>query len=372
MNIKTLEITNFRSFNHFEVEGFGGVNLITGKNNSGKSTLLEAIRILTTEGSPSTLWSILDYREELDSRLDDSERSVTPEGFTAFCSFFRGFPTLAECANSAFSIRSDSRNIGESRYINATIRWFTETFDSGQPGRQLIPATEDLFGETSAIPALEVESSNRLRRIRIDRPFRYRRSLGDVAEVTTPCTYLDPFSSRSTSHLAALWDSIALREAEKDVVDALRLISPDIEAVNMIGGEGGARSRTAIAKSNQYSHPVPLRSFGDGVNRLFGLILSLSCARNGVLLVDEIENGLHHSVLVNVWRTIFRLAGKFNVQVFATSHSWDCVQAFQEAAIEAPEEGTLIRLSRKGDALFSTVFKEADLQIATRERIELR
>jgi predicted ATP-dependent endonuclease of OLD family len=89
-----------------------------------------------------------------------------------------------------------------------------------------------------------------------------------------------------------------------------------------------------------------LRTFGDGVNRLFGVILSLCNARNGVLLVDEIENGLHYSVQTEIWRTIFRLANTLNVQVFATSHSWDCVRAFQEAASESPQDGVLVRLSK--------------------------
>lgn len=73
-----------------------------------------------------------------------------------------------------------------------------------------------------------------------------------------PCVYLDPFSSRSTSQLANMWDAVALTSAESDVVKALRVASPDIEAVSMIGGEASAnRNRTAIVKSSKYSHPVP-------------------------------------------------------------------------------------------------------------------
>lgn len=140
----------------------------------------------------------------------------------------------------------------------------------------------------------------------------------------------------------------------------------------MIGSDSSSRSRTAIAKNKTFPHPVPIKSFGDGVNRLFGLILSLTSAKGGILLVDEIENGLHYSILNNVWTTIFKMARKLNVQVFATSHSWDCIDAFQKAAQESPEDGALIRLTATEDNVIATVFQERELEIASREKIELR
>jgi predicted ATP-dependent endonuclease of OLD family len=117
---------------------------------------------------------------------------------------------------------------------------------------------------------------------------------------------------------------------------------------------------------------VPLRSFGDSVNRLFGIVLSLVTAKDGLLLIDEVENGLHHSVQYDVWKTIFALAQRLNVQVLATSHSWDTIEAFQKAAGETPEDGVLVRLLRRGDDVIATVFDEEDLRIVTRDKIEVR
>ncbi|RYD26552.1 MAG: ATP-binding protein, partial [Verrucomicrobiaceae bacterium] len=187
-----------------------------------------------------------------------------------------------------------------------------------------------------------------------------------------PCLYLDPFSGRSPSRLGVLWDAIALTNGEKQVVEALRIISPDIEAVSMIGSENGNRSRTVIAKSRQFRAPVSLRTFGDGVNRLFGIILSLVNAAGGVLLVDEIENGLHHSILPEVWRVIFQMADELNVQIFATSHSWDCVDSFQQAANVHPQTGVLARLTALDGRIIPTLFSENELRIAARDQIEVR
>jgi hypothetical protein len=74
----------------------------------------------------------------------------------------------------------------------------------------------------------------------------------------------------------------------------------------------------------------------------------------------------------DIWRAIFRLAKDLNVQVFATSHSWDCVRAFQEAASESPQDGVLVRLSRLDDRIVPTLFSEKELKIVTRDGIEVR
>ena len=212
---------------------------------------------------------------------------------------------------------------------------------------------------------LPLESLNRYSRGRI-----LRAELTEEFQV--PCVFVSPYGGEGTSNLGPLWDKIALTDRETDVVDALNIIAPDIKAISMVGGEGFRQLRTAIVRSATFQRPVPLRSYGDGLNRLFGIVLSLVNAKGGFLLIDEFENGMHHTVQLDVWRGIFRLSKLLNVQVFATSHSWDAVESFQSAAAEVPEEGLLIRLSRKAESDISTPFRENELAVATREHIEVR
>ena len=111
----------------------------------------------------------------------------------------------------------------------------------------------------------------------------------------------------------------------------------------------------------------------DGMIRALGISLALVNAKDGILLIDEFENGLYYSVQPDLWRLIFQVARRLNVQVFATTHSWDCIKAFQQAAQEnAQEEGIVIRLSLKKGAVNVTLFDEEELGIATREQIEVR
>ena len=369
--IENIEVDGFRAFQGLRVDGLGKVNLITGKNNSGKSSLLEAIRILATGGALKTIYDILNYREELGVAAD-SEKIYSPTDLAPFCNLFNGFPNLAS-SKQGFSISAAGALPSPISRLSARINWFVRKTD---PERQAVSyelASGDLFGDVDSFPAMDLEIGGRKRIIPLDRFVRRIAPRAEADVTLSPCVYLDPFSSRSTSQMGALWDAIALTGAEQEVVKALQVISDDIQAVSMIGSdERGARPRTAIVKSSRYASPIPLRTFGDGVNRLFGVILSLCNARNGVLLVDEIENGLHYSVQAEIWRTIFRLAKDLNVQVFATSHSWDCVRAFQEAASESPSDGVLVRLSRKDNKIVPTLFTEKELEIVTRDKVEVR
>ncbi len=109
------------------------------------------------------------------------------------------------------------------------------------------------------------------------------------------------------------------------------------------------------------------------MSRLLGITLSLVTSKDGVFICDEIESGLHYSVLLDVWRLIFKTAQELNIQVFAATHSSDCIKAFQRAAEEDKEdEGMLIRLVRKGDKIKAILFNEDELETVVENDIEVR
>jgi len=174
------------------------------------------------------------------------------------------------------------------------------------------------------------------------------------------------------SLISLLWNNVQLRPQEDDVRSALQFVAPDVERVSIrIDQElPGPIPIVAVKGSNQ---PFPLRTMGDGMVRLFGMLLALVNAQDGFLVLDEIENGLHYSIQPDVWRTIFRVAGRLNVQVFATTHSWDCIEAFQKAAAEnASPDGRLIRLEELHGKVVAASFDREDLAVITRDSLEVR
>jgi AAA15 family ATPase/GTPase len=112
---------------------------------------------------------------------------------------------------------------------------------------------------------------------------------------------------------------------------------------------------------------------GDGINRILSIVLAAVNADNGVLLIDEFENGLHHSVQQQLWEVIFKLSELLNIQVFVTTHSNDCISGFEEVLNqESGASGKLIRLERKTAGIRTVEFDSKELEIATDNNIETR
>ena len=118
--------------------------------------------------------------------------------------------------------------------------------------------------------------------------------------------------------------------------------------------------------------PIPLKRLGDGANRLLTIALALANCRNGILLIDEVENGIHYSVQPALWRMIFGAADAANVQVVAATHSWDCIAGFATVAVETPAVGNMFRLERFEEELHAIHYTEENLAVAARQRTEVR
>jgi AAA15 family ATPase/GTPase len=120
---------------------------------------------------------------------------------------------------------------------------------------------------------------------------------------------------------------------------------------------------------------VPLSTLGEGTSRALWIGSALVNSETGVLLIDEIENGLHYSVQPEMWQMIFETARELDVQVFATTHSHDCVQAFQQVSSEHEEEGMLISLRRKRsdpEDIVAVPIEEDELEYAVETHTDVR
>jgi len=367
-----LQIEQFRSLSDLRIEDLGPVNLITGMNNTGKTSVLEAIRILASNASLSTLSQILRLREEDVVEADDGFRLNEAEPAFPYSNLFQGYP---EFSGEIPPIRIAGNHGDFPTSLMIEPCWLSE-LRTDEGVRKITVTAPRLFEGEDGMPGLRIKVNETERLLPLEYLRRgssrsYRRP-DAVEDRRFPCLYVGPGSGDRTAGLGLLWDRIALSDLEGHIVKALKIIDDNISAVSMVGGEGARSSRTAIVRSTRIPRPVPLKSFGDGVNRLFGIILSLVNSKDGCLLIDEFENGLHHTVQADAWRMIFQLATALNVQVFATTHSMDAVEAFQTAASETPAEGVLVRLARKGQTIVSTVFREAELAVVTRNQIEVR
>ncbi len=118
---------------------------------------------------------------------------------------------------------------------------------------------------------------------------------------------------------------------------------------------------------------MPIGSLGDGVWRMLAIAISLAVSQNGILLIDEIDTGLHYSVLEKLWHMVMKTAKDLNVQVFATTHSYDCITSLASichADSEAKSEVTIQRI--EAGKKKAVAYDEGDIVMAAERHIEMR
>lgn len=358
MHLDSLTIKNFRILEDVTIEKLGHVNLIVGKNNSGKSTVLEALALLAS-GFETEVLNLL-----TDNRNVNRHENIQNERKSIFKGSFHSFFTNAKhnYLNHESIIIGSAENFIEMRY-----QPFVDDNNKNFNDKSLNHYTPYDFIQGLS---LSVVSNLNLGFIDGNRPF------SEIPTRPIAFGYVTT-SNINLKDLAEAWDKIALSDDETLVLEILQLIEPKIQNFAFLSSEN-SESRIPFVRIKDVENRIPLHSMGDGIFRLLQIILKVLNARNGFLLIDEFENGLHYSVQPKVWELIFELAHRFNIQVFATTHSWDCIESFAQVAKDRTDmDGVLFRMGhsvRKSDngKLIATVFDEDELYNLTKMQMEVR
>ena len=198
----------------------------------------------------------------------------------------------------------------------------------------------------------------------------------DPVPTAVVCNALGP--NRPTDEtVVEYWNQVALTPHEDRALEALNLITDvvveRVAALEPSNDTGLIQPRRIMAKVRDTGYQVPLRSLGDGAMRTYAVALALAKSSGGFLLIDEAENGIHHSIQPKFWNMVLQTAQRNNVQVIATTHSWDCVKGFAQAANELEDvEGLLVRIERVPIGLRAITYDESRLKTVARSGIEVR
>jgi AAA15 family ATPase/GTPase len=172
--------------------------------------------------------------------------------------------------------------------------------------------------------------------------------------------------------LAVLWNNITLTPREDRVVEALQILEPSVDRISFTSNQ--IANSGILLRLKDELQPVQLGSMGDGMRRIIAIAASLVSVEDGILLVDEIDTGLYHGAQVDMWRLVLETALRQDAQIFATTHSWDCVKAFQQALLRfnKPDVGRLIRLEKSDKKVEAIPYSVDELEIAVKQGIEVR
>jgi AAA15 family ATPase/GTPase len=175
-------------------------------------------------------------------------------------------------------------------------------------------------------------------------------------------------------NFSRLWNGVTLKLKDSNVVEALKIIEPKIKRLLPLLNQAPLANTPILIELDGLDKPVPLGSMGDGLKHLLTLSMNLINSSDGYLLVDEIDAGLHYSVMENMWRLVIETARQNNIQVFATTHSLDCIHALAWVSEQLPNrEKQNISLHQLGRNDPSSVkFTADELRIAAEQHMELR
>ena len=377
-----LHIENFRGIKKLSIPRLGRVTLLAGRNSVGKTTVLDAVRVYSTRGLYTALAITLETREEILAVVDSNfKEEIVPDWSALFygrnishdiCVSIGPKDDKYQLRLEVVSPSPEQTSFVQNHAIDPVIPGQFRILRVGYQGKgYAVPWILPFDGGApievrTALKISPTGKSEGVGRISDDKPLPPPINCFGIGP-----GILDYFA------ISNHWKKVALTDDEREVMRSLTLVyGNDLERVSVVSDGTPSRQgvgQRAIVKLKGNPRPVPLRSLGDGAMRLFGVALALANSRNGFLLIDEAENGIHHSVQQDFWRMVLQTAHENNVQVFATTHSWDCVRGFAQAAVENENvEGVLVRLEKEDDGLRAVRYSERRLKIAAEQRIEVR
>lgn len=359
--ITSLQIENFRGFRTLTIDEFDRLNLIVGPNNVGKTALLEAI-LMPRHMDPRKMlrrrhaargdrnvdyeehWSWLFHERDTDSTIFISEDTIAGK-----------ITASVRIVQSTDPIQVDLPliEVDDLQEERSTDEKIATLFKQLRMELR-VPAKE------MQVTTAQVVTGQFKPRLRV----RYSRPVGLPFPMAFEgvSRFLLQRDAERYSELERRGEHEVLAEAAKQIDDRIRRLSVQVvEEHPVLCADVGLRQL------------IPVYLLGDGFNSLLSILLAIADARGGIVLVDEIENGLHWSVLPFVWRAVAVAARSADVQVFATTHSWECIRVAHETlASDDRYDLRLHRLERVDGTSRAVIYNRETIEAALVMGLEMR
>ena len=353
LHLPSLEIKNFRGIDELTIPRLGRVTLLAGKNGVGKTTVLDAVRVWADRGWTQVFDTVLEERGDSLIVIEDTRKRLVVDR----TALFTNRPDSPEASLSVATAERGStfeiRQIASTRQLEGAYPSRVHVLDNIHLGMR--------FNEDSCWATNKTGSYS-----------------GSKPPDAFVCIMMGP-NGPPDETVEQYWTEVALTPHEDHALEALNLITDvEVERVAALGppismSSAITQPRRMMAKVKGVDHQVPLRTLGDGALRTYAVALALAKSSGGFLLIDEVENGIHHSIQPKFWKMVLQTAQRNNVQVLATTHSSDCAYRFGQVANELEDiEGILYRIQRNVDRLRAVPYPEDQLVIAAEHRIEVR
>lgn len=357
---QSFEVHNFRCFCGLTITDLQRVNLIAGMNNIGKTALLEALFLHCGAYNPALTLKVSAFRGIETVKLELGQWSETP-----WDSLFYNFDV-----SHSIELRGKDALTGDRVLLLRVLREREELAGIAQ----LIPyASNDSqkilsSSEFAKVLELKYQESGQS-----DSYYMILDQNGIRIQPTPPPPPFPAFFQGARMRIpfreeAERFGNLEIRGEQDVILRVLQLIEPRLKRLAVIvAGEPMLHGDIGTGRL------MPLPLMGEGMTRLASLAIHIGNAPKGVVLVDEIENGLHHSILPRMWKAVGEVARQFDTQVFATTHSMECIVAAHRAFSEGDRyDFRLHRLERVEEAIRVVTYDQETLEAALETGLEVR
>ena len=377
--ISDLEVKNYKNINYLQLKGLRRLNLFVGANNAGKSNLLEAISLYAANFSPLRLKEILAERHEDLESFEEGNSIDERERISAFASFFpqRSVDRMA----SGTSIQLNTAKEGIQLYLktaifrdDTTVRRLARLspYEMVTPNQMVYNLRESVL---IAQPADGKHSAHKVQT-------KHFEDIMQMIRISNRSTDFQPNNTRNRfpykhlnckqlgqSDIEKIWAEIAMTKMEDEVLHALQIVDSRVQKFDFIKINSHTYSPMVLLEGAD--NKMPITEMGDGMTHILNIVATMVACHDGIVLLDEIESGLHYTTQMKLWGTISQLSEDYNIQVFATTHSNDCIDAFTKQSLDG--DGILIRIEKRGDKLYAQSYIDKEQVMSMRSNdMEIR
>lgn len=376
--IRSLKIQHFRSHRDVYLKDLTRINLLTGMNNTGKTVALEALFLLSLPAYPQIAINQLNRLRGYSTSIGNSD--LTESWESLFYNWDKSQPIVLEVEEDDLPVHANRQK--RSLHIRPLLARGTDEFADPPFEKQEknfdesegVIESSELIHKTRGLVVRSVTSNGKRVETIItgsspsdmSRPQRMPADL----EEETAVVFIPARGVSSLSSEAQRYSRLQIVRREGEVLELLKIIDPRLKDLIVgVNRRGGSSMYGDLGTD----HLLPLSLMGDGMARTLSIALSMVNSQNGVVLIDEVENGLHYSVLVNLWDLIVRTARRLNIQVFAATHSDECIRAVNEAVhrLDYTQDLKFYRfdLSKEGTRVIDYSADELNAAIETEQEV---
>ncbi len=353
--IDSIEIQNFRCFESVKVSDCRRVNIIVGRNAGGKTALLEAIYLAAGE-SPLRQFEIKNWR---------GQGTLFP--------IVGGFPRSAyeDLWRDLFFRLDQDKTIlitftGSSNCERSLRILYKQMHEVVLPGRD---SAGGLQVERAAVVFLYRDQNGQEHEIvPVVTP------QGIVLQGTQSIAIQSVFFATqvplNSAQYADYFSSLSKQKKQTPIVEILRTEFDFIEEITVETGGGG--QSVLYAAVRDLPEKIPIAHLSSGVSKLLCVLLGIALKPKGVVLIDEMENGFYFDRLPSIWALILRFAKQYDVQIFASTHSRECLEAAADIAEGSPDDFGVLRTVKVNGKSEIRQFGGGDLVYAINENVEIR